>query len=99
MLFNKAVRKKKTMPILFQLTKVDGEGTSSQLVDIGWLATFLEKFEDVFEPLPSILAPDREMAHTIQLKEGKPPFRPIYRLSPKELEEAKRQIQEYFKKD
>jgi hypothetical protein len=59
----------------------------------------LEKFEDVFDLLPSGLPPERKMAHTIPLGEGsKPPFRPIYRLSPKELEEAKRQVQEYLEK-
>ena len=37
------------------------------------------------------------MAHTIPLEEGsKPPFRLIYHLSPKDLEEAKRQVQEYL---
>jgi hypothetical protein len=36
------------------------------------------------------------MAHTIPLElDGKPPFRPIYRLSPLELQEAKKQIKEY----
>jgi hypothetical protein len=48
MQFKRAVRKG-AMPILFQLTKVDDEGTSSQFV----LAALLEKFKDVFEPLPS----------------------------------------------
>ena len=38
------------------------------------------------------------MAKTIHLEEGcKLNFRPIYHLSPKELEEAKRQVQEYVK--
>jgi hypothetical protein len=93
MQFKRVVRKG-AMPILFQLTKVDDEETSSQLVNTGCLAALLEKFEDVFEPLPSGLPPKREMAHTIPLEEGsKPPFRPIYHLSPKELEEAKRQVQ------
>jgi hypothetical protein len=90
MQFKRAVRKG-AMPILFQLIKVDDGETSSQLVDTWCLAALLKKFEDVFEPLPSGLSPKREMAHTIPLEEGsKPPFRPIYRLSPKELEEAKR---------
>jgi hypothetical protein len=53
-----------------------------------------------FESIPPLmLPPKREMAHTIPSKEGsKPPFRPIYRLSSKELEEAKRQVQEYLEK-
>jgi hypothetical protein len=57
------------MPILFQLTKDDDEEISSQLVDTWCLAAFLEKFKDVFEPLPIILPHEREMAHTIPLKE------------------------------
>ena len=37
------------------------------------------------------------MAHTIPLEEGsKLHSRPIYRLSPRELEEVKRQVQEYL---
>jgi hypothetical protein len=93
MQFKRVVRKG-AMPILFQLTKVDDEEISSQLVDTGCLAALLEKFEDVFEPLPSGLPLKREMA-----EEGsKPPLRPIYRLSPKELEETTRQVQEYLEK-
>ena len=80
MLFRRAIRKG-AMPILFQLTKVDDEETSSQLVDTWWLAAFLEKFKYVFELLPSGVPPERKMAHTIHMEEGnKPPFRPIYHL-------------------
>ena len=56
MQFKRAVRKG-AMPILFQLTKVDDEETSSQLVDTWRLATLLEKFKDVFEPLQTGLTP------------------------------------------
>ena len=46
-----------------------------------------------FQPIPAGLPPQREMAHTIPLEEGhKPPSRPIYRLSPLEIEEATKQI-------
>ena len=39
------------------------------------------------------------MAHTLPLEEShKPPFRPIYRLSYLEIEEAKRQITKYTHK-
>ena len=39
------------------------------------------------------------MAHTIHLEpDGKPPFSPIYRVSPLELQDAKRQIKEYLEK-
>ena len=39
----------------------------------------------------------RDVGHTIPLELGaKPPFRPLYRKSPLEYEEAKRQITEYL---
>jgi hypothetical protein len=59
----------------------------------------VKEYEDIFQSKPAGLPPVREMAHTIPLEEGhKPPFRPIYRLSPLEIEEAKRQITEYIQK-
>jgi hypothetical protein len=59
----------------------------------------LEKFEDVYELLPSGLSPERKTAHTNLLEKGdEPPFRLIYCLNPKELEVAKRQVQEYLEK-
>jgi hypothetical protein len=62
-------------------------------------ATVLEEYADVFQPIPTRLPLEREMAHTIPLEpDGKPPFRPIYRLSPLELQEAKKQIKEYSEK-
>ena len=63
------------MPILFQLTKVDDRETSSQRIDIRCLAALLEKFEDIYELLPSGLSRERKMAHTILLEKGdKPPL-------------------------
>jgi hypothetical protein len=62
-------------------------------------AIVLEEYADVFQPIPTGLPPEREMAHTIPLEpDGKPPFRPIYRLSPLELQEAKKHIKEYLEK-
>jgi hypothetical protein len=53
----------------------------------------LNNFRDVFQDVPVGLPPDRGIGHTIPLEPGaKPPFKPIYRLSPSEQEEAKRQI-------
>ena len=53
----------------------------------------LNNYKDVFSDIPAGLPPDRGTGHTIPLEPGaRPPFKPIYRLSPKELEEAKRQI-------
>ena len=87
------------MPILSQLTKVDDRETSSQLIDIWCLAALLEKFEDVYELLPSGLSCERKMAHTVILEKGdKLPFKLIYHVNPKELEEAKRQVQEHLER-
>ena len=62
-------------------------------------AILLEEYADVFHPIPTKLPLEHEMAHTIILEpDGKLPFRPIYRLSPLELHEAKKQIKEYFGK-
>ena len=60
------------------------------------LEQLLGEFNIVFEPLPKKLPPFRDTAgHTIPLQEGaKPPYRAPYRLSPLELREVKKQIQE-----
>ncbi|CAI7769555.1 unnamed protein product, partial [Closterium sp. NIES-54] len=58
-----------------------------------------EEFKEVFETIPNGLPPDRAVGHTIPVEPGKvPPFRPLYRLSPAEYEEAKQQIEEYLRK-
>jgi hypothetical protein len=83
-------------PFLVQLTAVGDD-----VVDIvaAPYATVLEEYADVFQPIPTWLLPEREMAHTILLEpDGKPPFRMIYRLSPLELHEAKIHIKEYLEK-
>ena len=57
----------------------------------------LQEYPEVFEPRTT-LPPKRNIAHTIPLEQGhKPPFRPIYRLSPLELNEVERQITELLK--
>ncbi|GJP59963.1 hypothetical protein CLOP_g17017 [Closterium sp. NIES-67] len=58
-----------------------------------------DEFKEVFESIPDGLPPDRAVGHTIPVEPGKlPPFRPLYRLSPAEYEEAKQQIEEYLRK-
>ena len=59
--------------------------------------TLLDEFIDVFpDDIPARLPPDRGTDHTIPLEPGaKPVFRPMYRLSPLEITEAKKQITEY----
>ena len=56
-------------------------------------------FADVFESPLAGLPPARNIGHTIPLEPNAvPPFRPLYRLSPLEQAEAKRQIEEYLAK-
>ena len=59
-------------------------------------ATILSEFKDVFpETLPIGLPSKRHVDHTIDLEPGaSPPFRPIYRLSYKELNELRTQFTE-----
>ena len=59
----------------------------------------LLEFADVFEAPPAGLPPERNAGHTIPLEPGhNPPFRPLYRLSPAERDEAERQVKEYLEK-
>ena len=60
------------------------------------LKQLLDEYKMVFEPLPKQLPPFRDITgHTIPLQPGaSPPYRAPYRLSPLELKEVKKQIQE-----
>jgi len=61
------------------------------------IKSLLEEFRGVTEPRTT-LPPHRNVAHTIPLEPGhKPPFRPIYRLSPVELDEVEKQVTELLK--
>ena len=95
--FKRAVKKGCT-PLLIYLKDVQNKEPSSRLEN-NLIGSLVKEYEDIFQPIPTGLPPVREMAHTIPLEEGhKPHFRPIYRLSPLEIEEAKRQITEYIHK-
>ena len=54
----------------------------------------MHEYDDRFmSDLPAGLPPERNIGHTIPLEPGlKPPFKHAYRLSPRELAEAKSQI-------
>jgi hypothetical protein len=59
----------------------------------GSMQQLLQKFSGILGPLPNRLPPEREVDHAIELEPGaKPPFMPIYHLSPRELEEVKTQL-------
>ena len=64
------------------------------------LQALLDSYSDVFPAdLPDGLPPLRGgLGHTICLEPGPPPWRPIYRLSPLELQEVKRQIADLLAK-
>ena len=57
------------------------------------------EFQDVFQSPPDGLPPDRGTGHLIPLQpDHKPPYRNPYRLSPLEIAEVKRQIEELLRK-
>jgi hypothetical protein len=60
----------------------------------------LQDFQDVFPgDLPSGLPPQRAIDHRIELEPGSLPVsRPVYRMSPTELDEVKRQLDELLSK-
>ena len=84
--------------------KVTNDEASTTLIsnfrlEDSFVEPLIKEYDDIFQAISLGLPPMREMAHTIPLEDGhKPPFRPIYRLSPLEIEEAKRQIKEYIHK-
>ena len=72
--------------------------TDHTLVPQSDMQSILHEFKDRFpESLPDGLPPERVVAHTIPTGPGVPPFKPIYRLSPKENAEVKRQVAERLK--
>lgn len=73
----------------------DWQPVDEELKDWPELLAVLHKYKEVFEPLPD--GPPTDPARPklrINLQEGaKPPYRPPYRMSPKELDELKAQVQ------
>ena len=75
--------------------------STASLVPESTMDALLHKFADRFpDELPAGLPPERNIGHTIPLEaNAKPVFRSPYRLSPKEFDEAKRQIAELIARD
>ena len=76
-------------------------GQRTEMKDIPpQMKQLLASFEDIFpSDLPTGLPPERDVGHTIPLlPDTKPSYRPLYRLSPKELTEAKTQINDLLSK-
>ena len=74
-------------------------GSDDTLVSEAKLQELLGRFEDVFKEIPAGLPPDRGVGHSVPLEPGhRPPYRPVYRLSPAEKEEVKRQVADLLAK-
>lgn len=57
-----------------------------------------DQYPDVFEEIPG-LPPERDTQHRTELEaDAKPPFRPMIRMSPADLEESRKQIAEFMEK-
>jgi len=66
-------------------------GNGSGPANPGTIEQLLDAFKDVFQDLPPGLPSDRGTGHCINLEpDAKPAYRPIYRLSPVELNELKK---------
>jgi hypothetical protein len=59
-----------------------------------WVQSLQKEYGDVFQdPLPVGVPPRRNRVHEIPTEPGHtPPFRPLYLLSPIEMEEARKQV-------
>ena len=69
------------------------------VLDQNRLAAVLDMYKDVFAPLPAGLPPARQVDHVIDLVPGATPcFRPTYRMSPLELQEVRKQLDDLLSK-
>ncbi|KAJ9524294.1 hypothetical protein QJQ45_008499, partial [Haematococcus lacustris] len=72
---------------------------SAPLLSESELRGLLDRHKGVFNDIPAGLPPSRGVGHTIPLEPGaKPPFKGMYRLSPLEYAEVKKQISELLSK-
>lgn len=77
------------------LLRTDEQNTSTQEVNIE-TKQMMDEYRDVFpDELPKGLPPKRAIDHQIELLPGSsPPYRPTFRMSPLELQEVKKQVDE-----
>ena len=92
--------KKKPVTIEDRLNPPEGQPDSS-LMSRDRLRAVLEDFHDVFPTeLPAFTPKDFGVDHRIELFDGaKTPYKKPYRMTPKELAEAKRQVAEFLEKN
>lgn len=101
----KKLIRKGNMAYLAVITEVkEGEAatTKEESSNGDWkqkIQVIIDRYKVIFEKLPNGLPPERAVDHHIDLEPGaKPPFLPIYHMSPLELEELKRQLVELIEK-
>lgn len=81
--------------VLFSDPKQEGEGISTKGVSVN--DEILREFDDVFRDcLPPGLPPVRYVEHVIDTGDTKPKSRPPFKMSPRELDELRKQLQELF---
>jgi transposase InsO family protein len=89
------------LAVISEVKEAEATATKEETSD-GWrkkIQGTLDKYKAIFEKLPNGLPPERAVDHHIDLEPGaKPPFLPIYHMSPLELEELKRQLTELIEK-
>ena len=81
------------------LCEITPEGTVTTNEQDPWIQTLLQEFADVFpDKLPAKLPPKRDIDHHITLEPGStPPWWPIYRMSPLELDTLHQEIENLLK--
>jgi hypothetical protein len=89
-------RRRENEVYLCLIQPATGKGDEAKEKKLDAPAWVMEQYGDVFPPeLPKELPPHRNVDHKIELIPGAtPPSRPVYRMSPVELDELKKQLTE-----
>ena len=96
----RAMRQPDAITVLALVWEVHSAEPSTEATDVE-AQKLLKRYGDVFpDDLPKGLPPKRDVDHRIELVDGaKPPSRPVYRMSPTELNELKKQLSELTDKE